>query len=503
MHAARAPRHGLMMVSIMLATVVYTLDSTIAAVALPHMQGTFSATQEQIAWVLTSYMVSSAIMTPMAGYLASRFGRKRLFMITVTGFVLASVLCGISVKLEEMVSFRILQGAFGAPLIPLAQATILDAYTPATYGRGMALFGVGVMLGPIIGPTLGGWLTDTLSWHWVFLINVPIGIIALIGIQLSVQDAEDEPERTFDLAGFVFLAMAIGSLQLMLDRGNSLSWLQSTEVQIELLVALLASYLFIVQIFTSRTPFIEPAIFRDRNFSLSVLLSVAIGFNLMATMAILPPFMQSLLGYPVMATGWILAPRGVGTMISMAFVGRLVGLIDARILIITGLLCQAVAMWLMSLFDHNVTAWMLAGTGTLQGFGMGMMFVPMSSVAFATLAPRYRTEGTGIYSLARNIGSSMGISILMGALAVYVRDSREALVPFINPYNHALHNLQVPVVDPTSAAGLEMLNNLVQREALMLGYLNDFRLMMIMTLVTIPIVLILRPIRSPEAPTRA
>jgi DHA2 family multidrug resistance protein len=337
-----------------------------------------------------------------------------------------------------------------------------------------------------------------LSWHWVFLINIPVGIIALTGIQLSVRDGEgEERDRPFDLAGFAFLAIAIGTLQLILERGNSQSWFHSTEIQVEALLVLLAVYLFLVQIFTRDQPFIEPAIFRDRNFSLSVILSVAIGFNLMATMAILPPFMQSLLGFPVLATGWILAPRGVGTMVSMWLVGRLVGRIDARVLIITGLALMALSMWQMSLFDHNVTAGMLAWTGMLQGFGMGCMFVPMSSVAFATLEPRYRTDGSGLYSLARNIGSSIGIAILMGALAVYVRENREVLVTHINPFNALLNNLNVAMFDPGNPAGLEMLNGLVQREALMLGYLDDFRLMMIVTLATMPLVLILRPPRQP------
>jgi len=263
------------------------------------------------------------------------------------------------------------------------------------------------------------------------------------------------------------------------------------------LLALIGMYLFLVQIFTRHQPFVEPAIFRDRNFSLSVILSVGIGFNLMATMAILPPFMQSLLGYPVMTTGWIMAPRGVGTMISMALVGRLVGRVDPRALIMLGLALMAASMWQMSLFDHNVTAAMLAWTGMLQGFGMGFMFVPMSSVAFATLEPRYRTDGSGLYSLARNIGSSIGIAILMGALAVYVRENREVLVTHINPFNALLNNLNVAMFDPGNPAGLEMLNGLVQREALMLGYLDDFRLMMIVTLATMPLVLILRPPRQP------
>jgi DHA2 family multidrug resistance protein len=497
----RSPRHILMMASIMLATVVYTLDSTIAAVALPHMQGTFSATQEQVAWVLTSYIVSSAIMTPMAGYLTDRIGRKNLFLLSVTGFVIASMACGLAVSLDEIVMFRVLQGAFGAALIPLSQATILDAYTPATYGRGMALFGVGVMLGPIVGPTLGGWLTEFFSWRWVFFINLPLGLLALLGVQLSVVDhPEEDRDRPFDLAGFAFLGLGIGALQLMLDRGNSLSWFESTEIQIEAGMAVLCLYLFIVQILTGKRPFIDPKIFRDRNFSMSLVLSFVIGFNLMATMAMLPPFMQNLLGFPVLLTGLTLAPRGVGTMISMALVGRLVERVDPRLLIVFGLLCQALSLWQMAQFDHNVTQAMLIYTGVLQGFGMGFMFVPMSSMAFSTLEPRLRTDGSGLYSLGRNIGSSVGISILMGALAVYLRQNREQLVVHLNPFSDTLKSFDpAGMMTPSTGQGLEMLNHLVQREALMLGYLDDFRLMMLITLVAVPLVFMMRPQRAPAA----
>ncbi|MGE0624274.1 MAG: MDR family MFS transporter [Pseudomonadales bacterium] len=492
----RSNHHALMMASIMVATVMYTLDSTIAAVALPHMQGTFSAAQDQIAWVLTSYIVASAIMTPMAGYLSDRIGRRRLFMFTVIGFIVTSMACGLAMNLEEMVIFRILQGMFGAPLIPLAQAAILDAYTPATYGRGMALFGVGVMLGPIVGPTLGGWLTEYLNWRWVFFINLPVGILALAGIMASIEDhPEEDRERPFDLAGFAYLAIGIGALQLMLDRGNTLSWFESVEIQVEALVAVLCLYLFVVQILTRNRPFIDPQIFRDRNFSFSLLVSFVVGFNLLATMAILPPLMQNLLGYPVLTTGWILAPRGVGTMISMSLVGRLVEKFDPRHLIIFGLACMALSLWQMAQFDRNVTTELLIGTGLLQGFGMGFTFVPMSTMAFSTLPPRYRPDASGFYSLSRNIGSSVGISVLMGALAVYYRQNREALVPHVTPFTLRFGDTAgVPFLDPDSPEGLSMLDGIVQQEALMLGYLDDFRLMMVITVLAIPLVFLLRPV---------
>ncbi len=491
--------HALMMFSIILSTTLYTLDSTIAAVALPHMQGTFSASQDQVAWILTSYIVSSAIMTPMAGYLSDRLGRRRLFLLTVAGFIATSIAGGLAVNLEEMVVFRVLQGMFGAPLIPLSQATILDAYTPATYGRGMALFGVGVMLGPIVGPTLGGWLTEYLNWRWVFFINLPLGLIALAGLLASVRDLPDEDrDRPFDLAGFAYLAISIGSLQLMLDRGNTLGWFESVEIRVEALIAVLCFYLFVVQLLTRHRPFIDPAIFRDRNFSFSLLVSFVIGFNLLATMAILPPMMQNLLGYPVLTTGWILAPRGLGTMLSMAMVGRLVERMDPRLLIVAGLACMAFSLWQMSQFDRNVTSALLVNTGLLQGFGMGLMFVPMSSMAFATLAARYRADGSGLYSLSRNIGSSVGISVVMGALAVYYRQNREALVQHVNPFSLLTREASLlPLPPPDSAQGLAVLEGLVQHEALMLGYLDAFRMIMFITVAAMPLVALLKPVPRP------
>jgi DHA2 family multidrug resistance protein len=486
-----------MMASLMLATTLQTLDTTIAAVAIPHMQGSFSATQEQVAWVLTSYIVSSAIMTPMAGYLSDRLGRKRLYLLTVAGFMVTSMMCGLAVSIEEMVVFRILQGAFGAPLIPLAQSTVLDSYPPEKYGSGMALFGMGVMLGPILGPTLGAWLTEFYDWRWVFFVNLPLGMLALVGIQYSIEDhAYQEKGRPLDFAGFAYLSLSIGAAQLLFDRGNALGWLRSTEIQIEALVAVLCFYMFVVQMFTTARPFINPAIFKDRNFSASLLLSFVTGFNMMATMALLPPFLQKLLGYPVLATGWVLAPRGVGTMLSMAVVGRLVGRMDSRYLILAGILISAYSLWEMSLFDRNVSLSALMWTGMIQGVGMGLMFVPLSSIAFSTLEARYRTDASGVFNLARNIGSSVGISILMGMLAVYIRTNRERLVVHINPFNRLLDEYGIATyADPTSPQGLEILNRIVDQEAIMSGYVQDFQMMLWITLVAIPLLLLLRPVK--------
>lgn len=489
-----ADRNPLMMFSIMLSSVVYTLDSTIAAVALPQMQGTFSAAQDQIAWVLTSYIVASAVFTPIAGYLATRFGMRSMFLFCVGGFTASSVMCGLSMNLEEMVFFRIVQGSMGAALIPLAQASILHAYPPEEYGRGMALFGVGVMLGPILGPSLGGWLIDIADWRWVFLINLPVGLIAMAGVAVSMPRHEpDGAIRKFDWLGFAFLGISVGSLQLMLDRGNSLNWFESLEIQLEGFAAALFFYLFLAQTFLKDRPFVDLRLFRDWNFTVSMLLSFTIGFNMMATMAILPPFMQNLLNYPVLTTGMVLAPRGIGTMITMFLVGRLLTIVDARVLILSGLVINAVALGIMSTFDQNVTPAMLAWTGVVQGAGMGLMFVPMSSIAFSTLAPELRNDGTALYSMGRNLGSSVGISILMGMLAVYVRENRSGLVDHVSLYNPAVLETAAQLMGPDPARGLAVLNALVQREALMLGYLDDFRLMVAISVISIPLVLLLRP----------
>ncbi len=487
--------------TIMLATILQALDSTIAAVALPDMQGTFSATQDQVAWVLTSYIVAAAIMTPMAGYLGDRLGRKRLYLIAVAGFILTSMACGLAGSLQEMVLFRFLQGCFGAPLVPLAQATMLDTYPPHKHGSAMAMFGMGVMLGPILGPSLGAYLTEYYTWRWVFFINVPLGVLALIGIQAAIKDPERDHERPFDLGGFALLSISIGALQLMLDRGNSQLWFQSIEIVIEGLVAATCFYMFIVHILTRSRPFIEPKMFKDRNFSAGMIFMFVAGINLLATMALLPPFLQRLLGYPVLTTGFILAPRGLGTMLSMYIVGRLVNRIDARLLLLTGLAVSAYSMWLMSEFNTDVGVTALIGTGVLQGVGMGFLFTPVSVLSFSTLDPKYRTEGSGIFALSRNLGSSIGVSILSGMLARYIQINRSWLVEHVTPFNDAMHSHAITsYMNPHSLEGLAMLNATVTREAMMLGYADDFRIMVLISLVAIPLLLLLKPVRHKVDP---
>lgn len=490
---ATAAGRGLIVVSVMLATIMHALDMTIANVALPSMQGTMSATQDQISWVLTSYIVAAAIMTPPTGVLAARLGRKRVFVGAVVGFTVTSMLCGAATSLEQMVAFRLLQGAFGAGLVPLSQAVLLDLYPPEKRGAAMAMWGVGVMVGPILGPTLGGILTEYYSWRWVFYINLPFGILALAGILAFLPESEPDRGRRFDVFGFALLSLAIGSLQLMLDRGELLDWFASTEIVVEGVLAGLFLYLFLVHMFTAERPFLEPGLFADRNFAIGLLMIFMIGVILLATLALLPPFLQNLMGLPVLTTGYILAPRGIGTMLAMMVVGRLIGRVDSRLLILFGISLTALSLHRMAGFTTDVPLSMIAWTGILQGLGLGFIFVPLSTLTFATLAPRYRNEGTAMFSLMRNIGASIGISAVITLLAHNTQVNRADMAANANPFRAGMQPPLLPHAwDWHTEAGVMAFSGEVNRQAATIAYLNDFTFMMWTTLAVAPLLLLLR-----------
>lgn len=489
--AEQGPHRGFITLSVMLATIMQALDTTIANVALPHMQGAMGATQDQISWVLTSYIVAAAIFMPLTGFISARIGRKRLFMWSVAGFTVASMLCGAAQSLEQIVLFRLLQGIFGASLVPLSQAVLLDTYPPEKHGSAMALWGIGVMVGPILGPSLGGWLTEYYNWRWVFYINLPFGLLAWFGLAAFIEETKLDASRRFDLLGFALLSLGIGALQMALDRGESQNWFASPEILIETILTVMAFYLFVVHIFTHPHPYIEPALFKDRNFSVGLLFIFIIGIIMLATMTLLPPLLQGLMGYPVIDVGLLLAPRGVGTMVAMMLVGKLSGRLDARYQILLGLLLTSFSMWEMTLFNTDIGNWDIVRTGLVQGFGMGFLFVPLSITTFATLAPRYRNEGTALYSLIRNIGSSIGISVVITYLARHTQMNHEVFASYINPFNTGLQQ-GMGMAQLMTPKGLAMLNGEVTRQASLLAYLQDFRLMMWVTLCAVPLVLLLK-----------
>src|ERR1700742_1971497 len=342
-------------VCVILATLMQALDTTIANVALPYMQGSVSASQDQIDWVLTSYIVAAAIMTPPTGFLAGRFGLKNLFLASITGFTVASMLCGMAQTVTQIVLFRVLQGAFGAALVPLSQTVLLNTYPRERQGFAMALFGMGVMVGPVLGPVLGGWLTENYSWRWVFYINLPIGILALLGMVVFLPDTPRDAKQKLDWFGFGTLSLAIAALQILLDRGEQKDWFGSGEIWIEAIVAASAFYLLLTHIFTTDRPFVRPALFRDRNFAAGTLMIAVVGLTYYASLALQPPYLQNLMNYPVVTAGLVLGPRGIGTMVAMLTVGRLVGRIDTRLLLAIGLGVTAWAFYAMTGWTPDVS----------------------------------------------------------------------------------------------------------------------------------------------------
>ncbi|WP_210358501.1 MULTISPECIES: DHA2 family efflux MFS transporter permease subunit [Sphingomonas] len=478
--------------SVMAATVMNSLDSTIANVALPHIQGSVSASGEEITWVLTSYIVAAAIMTPLTGWLAGRFGRKRLMLWSIVGFTMVSGLCGIANGLGELVGFRLLQGVFGAALVPMSQAILLDINPPERHGPAMAVWGMGAILGPIIGPALGGWLTDNLSWRWVFYINLPIGALAFAGLSGFLTETKDAARPRLDLFGFAMLALAIGSIQLMLDRGQTKDWFSSTEICVEAALGLFFGYLFVVHTLTAQRPFIDIAMFKDRNFLTGSIFGFFLGTVLFGVLALLPTMLETLMGYPVVLTGLVTAPRGIGTLISMILVGRLIKKVDARLLIFAGFAIAAYSLHIMSGFTLGMNERLVIVSGFVQGIGTGLVFVPLTTIAFATLDARYRNEGAAMFTLTRNIGSAVGISMLQALTIRNGATVHARLVEGIRPDNPMLPS-SFDFDAPTAVAAL---NAQITRQAAMVSYVDAFWLLFLLTLGVIPLLLLMRRPRA-------
>jgi MFS transporter, DHA2 family, multidrug resistance protein len=502
---ARSPlgNRGAITVSIMLATIMQGVDNTIANVALPHIQGSLSAAQDQISWVLTSYIVAAAITMPLTGWLAGRFGIKYIFLISVVGFTAASALCGSATSLSELVIYRLLQGICGAGLVPLSQSVLMQINPPERHGQAIAVWGIGVMLGPILGPMLGGWLTQDYNWRWIFYINVPVGIIASIGILVFIRESRPPHREAFDFFGFATLSIAIGSLQMMLDRGELKDWFGSTEIWVEAAIATLAGYLFIVHTVTAEErSFLNRDLLKNPNFAVGTILMFLIGGILSGTLALVPTMLQSLMDYPVFTTGLVTAPRGIGTMAAMFIVGRLVNRIDNRLIILSGLLMTVVSLWQMTGFSLQMGVAPVITSGLLQGFGLGWTFVPMNTLALSNLPRHILTQGTALRSLMRNLGGSIGISIFETLLLQNTQIVHSRLVEHLRPDNPLA---RAPFLSPpfslTNPTGIAALNAEVTRQAAMVAYIDVYTAMMIIVIVTIPLLLVVRsPRRTRAAP---
>ncbi len=493
----QVPFRTIITVSAMSATLMQALDSTIANVALPYMQGSFSTSYEEITWVLTSYVIAAAIMTAPVGWLSARFGQKKVYLVSIIGFTVSSMACGAAGSLTQMVMFRLAQGVFGAALVPLSQATMMNIYPPERRGAAMALWGMGVMVGPILGPTLGGYLTDWYNWRYVFYVNVPFGIAATVGLWMCLPGEKPQANLRFDWFGFIALAVGIGSLQLMLDRGQIKDWFASTEVITEGVVAAFGLYLFLVHMVTGEKPFISVALFKDRNFVAGLVAMFSMGMVLLASSALLAPWLQELGGYPVDVAGILLAPRGIGTMMAMVVAGRILDRIDARLMVGVGVVLMWWSLNRMSGWTPAVSATELFVNTVIQGFGMGFVFTPLTVIAFATLPGKLRYEGTALFSLLRNIGSALGISIFETLLTHSEETEHAALAPFGSPLNRALD--WTPAIaqhlNPTTAHGATALNAMVNTQSQIIGYNNDFWLM---ALLGLPILVLLPLMRRAQ-----
>jgi DHA2 family multidrug resistance protein len=497
---AKVANRGLITACVILAVIMQALDTTIANVALPYIQGSVSASSDQINWVLTSYIVAAAIMTPPSGFLANRFGRKRVLLTAIAGFVVASILCGLSQSLNQIVVFRLMQGLFGAALVPLSQGILLDLYDVQERGSAMALFGVSVMVGPVLGPVIGGWLTENISWRWVFYINVPIGALAFAGISIFVLETRKDALAKLDWLGFAALSVSIGALQIFLDRGEQLDWFSSGEIMIEAIVCAAAFYIFLVHTFTSKPSFVNPRLFLDRNFSISFVFIFIVGVTYLASLALMTPYLQTLMGYPVMTAGLVMGPRGLGTMASMFLVGRLIGRVDTRWLLTIGLGLTAWAMWEMTDWTPDVSQWTIVSVGFVQGAGLGFLFVPLTTTAFSTLPAAMRGEGTGLYNLSRNIGSSVGISVVSALVTQNTQINHANIAAYVTPFNHGF---QAPAVmhalNPLTAAGRAALDAMITLQSVIIAYIDDFKLLMLLSIAAIPLVLLLRRPAAPAA----
>jgi DHA2 family multidrug resistance protein len=488
-------------VAVMASTVMQVLDTTIVNVALPQMQGELGATPDQISWVLTSYLVASAIMMPLTGFFSDRLGRKKYLLISISGFVVASMLCGIAQNLTEIVIFRMLQGIFGAALVPLAQAIMVDTYPLEDRPKAMAIWGMGVMVGPIAGPTVGGWLTEVLDWRWTFFINLPVGILSFLLAARFVPDTQKR-RRRMDWTGFAFLSLAIGGLQYFLDRGNGDDWFSDTGITTAFIIGLAALLLFIWHSYSNREhSLFSLKIFADRNFVTASIVITALGLGMYGAMVIQPTMLEGLMGYPTATAGLVMAPRGLASMVSMMLVGRMMKSMDARHIIVAGMALSAWGNYLCTHFSLDVSPMQIVFPSLLQGFGLGFMMVPLTTMALATMKPQLVPDASGLYSLLRTIGSSIGIAVISTIYSRGTQMNWQSLGSGIQPFNRNLQDYVAQLPGSSlNAGGVAQLGTELMRQASMVSIVNAYWWITASFLLMLPLVLMLKPLPKGTAP---
>ncbi len=502
----------LIALSVMLGTFMEVLDTSVANVALPHIAGSLSATPEQATWVLTSYLISNAIVLPVTAWLSAVFGRKRFLLVCVVIFTLASAACGAATSLGMLIFARVVQGVGGGALQPIAQAILLESFAPARRGRAMAAYSMGVIVAPILGPTLGGWITDSYSWRWIFYINLPVGFLALLMTQAFIEDPpylQRTVLRRIDYWGLAFMAVGLATLQVVLDKGQQDDWLAAPWIRWALTISCVAMVAFVARELVTDEPIVNLRILGDRNFALGTILITAMGVVLYATTALLPLFLQTLLGYPALEAGLAISPRGLGALLSAIVAGRLIGIVDSRVLVVGGFGLLALSgVWLSRLtFD---VAWSnIASVTFLNGLANPLIFIALSTMSFSTLRREQMGGATGIYNLMRNLGGSVGISMAATLLTRRAQVHQNILVARMTPYDpayqqrlEAIRRALAPKVGPTAAAqqALGILYKTVVAQATLLAFVDNFRLMTVLALCSMPVAMLLRRVRARSVP---
>ncbi len=480
-------------VAVMAATVMQVLDTTISSVALPYMAGDLNASPDQISWVLTSYLVASAIMMPLTGYFTSKLGQRNYLMLSIGLFVISSALCGLSANLSEIVGFRLLQGVAGAALVPLSQAIMVQTFPLEQRGKAMAIWGIGVMVGPILGPTAGGWLTEMYNWRWTFFINLPVGLFALA---IVARFAPDTPRREhhIDWTTFTLLAIAVAGLQYVLDRGNQDNWFDSRAIVYSAIISGVAALAFLwLNRHPDRHPVFSLAIFRDRNFVIGSTVLLIMGLGMFGAIFVQPLMLEREMNYPILTAGLVLAPRGIASMFAMMLVGRLIGRVDVRFIIGTGVILSLIGSWGMTRYNLDVSIWSIVWPLLFQGAGIGMIFVPLSTVAFSTLPANLAAEAAGVFSLVRTVGSAIGISIVATLVSRHAQAAWNQLGGGIRIDNPAVWNYLAPLhLRPDTPQGAAILGQTLSAQSNMLAYHDAFVLILISFTVMLPLVLALR-----------
>lgn len=490
--------------AVMLPTFMEVLDTSVATVALPHIAGSLSAGVDEATWVLTGYLISNAIVLPSTSWFGSFFGRKQYQIISVSVFAAASALCGASTSLTMLVTARVIQGAAGGGLQPVSQAVLLESFPRKKHGQAMAVYGLGIILAPLIGPTLGGWITDQYSWRWVFYINIPVSIAAVLMIHAFVEDpsyARRERNLPIDYIGFGFLALWLGTFQTILDKGQESDWFAADWIRWFAVISAISMVAFIVYEWRARHPLVDLKVLRNRNLAVGTFLIGVIGIIIYGTTTLLPLFLQDLLGYTAYNSGLAVSPRGIGALVSMVIAGELVGKIDSRVLIATGLFIRAVSLFMLAHLNLQVGIWNIVWANIINGFANGFLFVPLTTLTMGTLPDEQMGRGTGLYNLTRNMGASFGVSMVTTMLVRDGQRHQDALAAHMTPYDPAFHNLfaqlrQYFTLDPSLASASHraygIMYAMLHQQAMLLSYVDDFRLLGVLTLLCIPFLILFR-----------